>query len=123
VQRHRGESDLNRVADPGWRLAILGEYAHLPVRLVRLIEHIKGRTPLRSLAIIDLAEIEKVALDHPAARAHAFHNAPVAVLLAILKTLVTLQVHAPIFAGNNPASMGWVCPTSQISKRTHENKG
>jgi hypothetical protein len=81
---------------------------------------LKGRTPLGALCIIDLTEIEHLALDQATACAHALDDAPVTMLLAILKTLMTLQVHGSIFAGNHPASMGRVCPTSHLGNQPTE---
>jgi len=91
--------------------------------VIRFIEHIESRAPLSSLGVIDLAQIEKLALYHTSTGANAFDDAPVTMLFASLRSLVTLQLHEAIFSQKNRSSTGKVCPTARFEKRTPENTG
>jgi hypothetical protein len=66
-------------------LPILGEQRDLSGLLAVLIERLDRPAPRSALAVIDLAKIQHVSLHRATARHPAvLHNAPVAVLLAVL---------------------------------------
>ena len=90
---------------------------------MRLVEHVQRRTPLRLLAVVEFAQIKELPLMNAPARADTFHDAPVAVLLAVLQSLVASQVHAPIFPQKTEPSTGKVCTTAYFGTRPLENKG
>ena len=93
VQRHLRDVDLHHLAVQLGRLPVLGKQRHL-TRSRPAFQHLDGAAPRRALAVVDLAEIQDLTLDDPAA-AHAavLHHAPVAVFLAVLESLLAAHEH------------------------------
>ena len=93
VQRHSRDVDLHHLAVQRRRLPILGKQRHLP-QFRPAFQHLDRAAPRRALAVVDLAEIQDLSLHDPAA-AHAavFDHAPVAVLLAVLESLLAAHEH------------------------------
>ena len=80
------ELDLHHVAIQRRCHPILGEQRELLRLLPAFVKHLDGLAPRRFLTVIDLTQIKHMPLDHPApCGAAAFHNAPVAMLFAILE--------------------------------------
>lgn len=79
---------------PGNR-AILREQGHLQGPSPAFGENLNGPPPGRLLAVVDLAEIKHLALDHPAtAHPPVLHKAPTAVRLAVLAPGLAAEKHA-----------------------------
>ena len=73
--------------------------------------------PGGALRVVDLAQVEDVALHHGAADAAALDDGPGAMLLAVLAARAALEKHAPSVAGERPEGIGWVA-----TARTFEEK-
>ena len=72
---------------------VRGKQRQLP-RARRLVQHRNRAAPRRALTVVDLPEIEHLALHDPApADAHVLHHAPVAVLLAVLAAHLAAHEH------------------------------
>jgi hypothetical protein len=97
TQRHLIEPDLNRIGYIRGRRSIVREQTHLPNRIIRLIQNVQSRTPLRFLAIVEFAQIKKLTFHHAAFGADTFNDTPVPVFLPVFEPPVTLQVHDAIF--------------------------
>lgn len=52
-----------------------------------LVEGLDGALPLLALRVVQLAEVERLALEDAPTDAHVLHHAPVGVLLAVLEPL------------------------------------
>ena len=90
------ELDLHDIAIQHRRGPVLGKQRHLLQRRAAA-ENLDRAAPLGALAVVDLAEIEKLALDHTAATdPGALDDTPVAVLLAVLESLLAAHEHARI---------------------------
>ena len=93
VQRHLRQVDLHHLAIQRRRVAIVGKQRHLP-RPRLALHHLDGAAPGRALAVVDLAEIDNVALNNPAATdPDVLHHAPVAVLLAVFEASLAAHEH------------------------------
>ena len=93
VQRHLRDVDLDHLAGQFRRLAILGKQRHLP-RPRLALHHINRAAPRRTLAVVDLAQIEDLTLNHPAATdPDVLHHTPIAVLLAVLEASFAAHEH------------------------------
>jgi hypothetical protein len=65
----------------------------LPARLVKRLDALQ---PRRTLAVIDLTEIEHMPIDHtPAREPPLLGNAPITVLIAVFDASMALQIHTP----------------------------
>ncbi len=95
VQGHRVETHAYGVHRLCGRGAVLREQAHLAYTRAPSVNHFDRGTPLGPLGIIDLSEVEDLPRADAVARPHAFGDTPVAVLLAVLESLVAFEVHAP----------------------------
>src|SRR5450432_2518632 len=94
AQTHAAQADRNHVAVENRRRAVLGEQRDLR-RLSRLVEDLDRATPGRMLAIVDLAEIGYLSLNHaPALNAPVLDNRPGTMLLAVLAANLVAQKHA-----------------------------
>src|SRR5271157_2993523 len=95
MQLHRIEPHLHAEARGVIRDASLGrEQRELARPLALLVEGLDDPRPSPMRAVVDLAQIQHRALDHPAAgTAPAFDNAPVAVLFAVFPSPSESQVH------------------------------
>ena len=72
---------------------VFGEQVDL-AWLVGLVDGFDGAGPVGAFAIVDLAKIEQGLLDGFTGRdAAVFHNAPVAMLFAVLESFVRTQKH------------------------------
>ena len=81
------EPDVHGLAVQRRHLPVGGEQGKLCRANPALSEHFNGLAPCRLLGLVDLAQIEHMALHHTArGAAPAFHNAPVAVPFAVLET-------------------------------------
>ena len=105
-QLQRLQLDPHHLAVQLRRLPVGREQRHgLAVRAAA--QHLDRPAPRRPLAVVDLAEVQHLALHHPAVRAAAvLHHAPVAVLLAVLEASLGAQEHGPEACRNTPASQG-----------------
>ena len=93
VQRHLRDVDLDHLAPQRRCLPILGKQRHLPGPR-RALHHLDRAAPRHALAVVDLAEIENLALNDPAAAdPDVLHHAPVAVLLAVLEASLAAHEH------------------------------
>src|SRR5204863_9883653 len=95
MQLHGPQPDLHPMA-----LGVIGqrpvggEQGQLGCLLRPLVEGLDHPAPAFLLAVVDLAEIEHLALhDFAAGAALALDNAPVAVLLAVLEASIRAQIH------------------------------
>src|SRR4051794_25517360 len=82
-----------------------GKQGQLPGLLHLFVKGLDRPAPGFVLAVVDLAEIKHLALDDLAAGAAlAFHNAPIAVLLAVLQASIRSQIHREpsLHQGNSP---------------------
>lgn len=83
----------NRLAGQLRSLPILREQGHR-LRARIFAHHLHRPAPRRTLAVVDLAQVQNLTLDHPTvAPAAALHHAPVAVLLAVLEASSAAHVH------------------------------
>ena len=81
------EPDVHGLATQRRRLPVGGEQGKLCRATPAIGEHLDGLAPHRPLAVVNLAQIQHVPLHHTArGGAPVFHNAPVAVLFAVLET-------------------------------------
>ena len=104
LEAQRVEAHLHRVGAAGRRRAVGGEQRELAQRARMLVKDGDGAFPRELLAVIDLTEVEHVALRDLAARvATALHDRPRAVLLAVLPPHTALQEHAGSLADRGPA--------------------
>ena len=93
ARTHAAQSDRNHVAVENRRRTVLREQRDLR-RLSRLVEHLDRATPGRMLAIVDLAEIGHLSLNHaPALNAPVLDDRPGPMLLAILAANLVAQKH------------------------------
>jgi hypothetical protein len=99
-----GQSDVTKVEldrgmfEVGCGGAVFGEKVDL-ADLVAFIDRFDGAGPGGAVAVVDLAEIEQGFLNGPAAcDAAVFDDTPVAVLLAVLESLVRSQKHDPAWS-------------------------
>jgi hypothetical protein len=87
--------DLDDLAGQLRSRPVFREQGHLRRGGAVLVEDRDGAAPGRLLGIVDLAEVEHLALHHPPVGHPAIlHHAPVAVLLAVLLTRLGSQEHA-----------------------------
>jgi hypothetical protein len=75
---------------------IRGKKRHLARIFCSLIEYADRFTPRGVLSIIDFAQIQQLPFPSACPCAHTLHDAPTAVLFAILFPGATFQIHAPI---------------------------
>jgi hypothetical protein len=93
VQLHPVEPHLQTIGVCR-NLAISGKQRQLPLPLASFIEGFDQSSPSLALAVIDLAEIKHLPLDHFAAGAtFVLDDVPVAMLLAVLEASVEAQEH------------------------------
>ena len=96
VQPQTAQPDMHHIAVQCRCLPILGEQRDLSGLLAVLVKRLNRPAPRRALAVIDLAQIQHMPLHRPPARHPAvLHDAPVAVLLAVLPANLVAQKHAP----------------------------
>ena len=76
-------------------------------------------TPIPLLAVVDLAEVQHLALHHSAAStALALDNIPIAMFFAVLQASVELQEHGPIkLRGTKPMKRDLVYTTGELPTR------
>ena len=70
----------------GLRRAVFREELQLP-DVAFLVERLDGALPLLALRVVQLAEVERLALEDAATDAHAPDHAPVGVVLAVPEPL------------------------------------
>ena len=75
-------------------------------RMAFLVERLDRVLPPRALRVVELAEIEGLALEHAPAGTHALHQTPVHMDFAILATLVRFQKHATILSCSRDGARG-----------------
>jgi hypothetical protein len=94
-EEHLAHPDLHGVERVGGYAAVIGEQAH-GLRLLAALAHDRERlAPGRLLGVVDLAEVEHLALEHLAAwQPPGLDDAEVSMLLAVLTPLACLEVHA-----------------------------
>jgi len=94
-QPHLAQSDRNHVAVESRRDAVLGEKRDLR-RASAFVERFDGAAPTRALAVVDLAEIENLTLNHaPVVNPAGLDHRPGPMLLAVLAANLVAQKHAP----------------------------
>jgi hypothetical protein len=94
VQPKAAEPDMHHIAVQCRGLPILGEQRDLSSLLAVLVKCFDRLAPARPLDIVDLAQIQHMALQRPPARhSPVLHDAPVAVLLAVLTANLMAQKH------------------------------
>ena len=71
------------------RSAEQGQLAGLPPHRIKHPGHLG---PSRLLAVVDLAQIEQMPLHPTLARAHLLPNAPIAMILAVFESVMTVQI-------------------------------
>ena len=73
---------------------VFGKQSHRARQRLAVLKNLDGLLPGRLLLVVDLAQVENVALDDFAARATlVFHDRPVAVFLAIFLSRAPTQKH------------------------------
>ena len=83
----------------------IGEKRHLGGGIARRVHHLNGAAPGGTLAVVDLAEVEHLALHDPAiGRAAVFDDTPVAVILAVFAAVLVAQEHGTSVR-KNPATL------------------
>ena len=103
---HVRDPDLHHLAVQRRGGPIRGKQRQLP-RARRLVQHRNRTAPRRALTVVDLPEVEHLALHNPAAAdAHVLHHAPVAVLLAVLAAHLAAHEHASIVRAGDPSIKG-----------------
>src|SRR5271157_4349339 len=108
MQLHRIEPHLHPIARGViGHIAPCREQCELTRLLPLLVKGLDDPRPSRVLAVVDLAQIQHGALDHPAAStAPVFDNAPVTVLLAVLLSPGESQEHAGYSTLNTACKKG-----------------
>ena len=93
--RMRSHADAHHFAvQLGKRVAVVGKQGKLARRFGAVGEGFDGAHPAGALAVVELAEVQQMALDHAsAAHATAFDDAPVAVLFAVFVAGPRAQEH------------------------------
>ena len=125
-QLHLRELDLKGVEGVGRNGAVVGEQGQLLGLLVGAVEDVQCLSPGRLLGIVDLSEIQDralgdmLAIDAAAGDAAVLDDAEVAVLLAVLPSLVRLQEHAPIVRPSAKPGKG---AGLHYSRLTHPSDG
>ena len=76
--------------------AVFREELQLP-DVAFLVEGLDGMLPLLALRVVQLAEIERLALEDAATDAHVLHHAPVVVDLAVLESLCSPYEHSAYY--------------------------
>ena len=75
--------------------AVFREQRHLRRSTMGLIYHLHRSTPRRFLPVVDLAQVQLLALDHtPVGDAAILNDAPVSVLFAVVAACLGWQEHA-----------------------------
>ena len=94
AQSHAAQPDRNHVAWKRRRNAVFRKQRDL-LRPSAVIEDLDRPDPRRALAVVDLAEIQHVPLNHPPApNAPVLHHRPTSMLLAVLPPNLAAQKHA-----------------------------
>ena len=95
AQSHAVHADAHHFAvQLGKRVAVVGKQGKLARRFGAVGEGFDGAHPAGALAVVELAEVQQMALDHAsAAHATAFDDAPVAVLFAVFVAGPRAQEH------------------------------
>ena len=105
TQLQSAQFDLDHRAGQFRRLAVLREQGHLRRGAAVLIKDLNGLAPGRPLGVVDLPQVQDMALhDPPASHATVLHHTPVAVLFAVLLARLGSQEHADS-VGRNPARL------------------
>src|SRR5271166_1845286 len=108
AQPHAAEPDMHHITVQRRRRTILGEQRDRPGALAALVKCFDGPAPRRSLAIVDLAQIQHVPLHlSTAANPAVLDDAPIAMLLTVLATDLVAQKHA--------ARLSQLCAVSQAT--------
>jgi len=116
---------MHHVAIQRRRRPILGEQRDLPAALADFVKCLDRLTPGGSLAVVDLAQIQQVPL-HRATAGHpaVLHNAPVAVLLAVLAANLVAQKHATTIPDAAAVSQAtWSAPHAVVATSSRFTAG
>lgn len=94
AEAQAAQTNLDDIAlQHGWS-AVIGEERHLGGGIARRVHYLNGAAPGGTLAVVDLAEVEHLALHDPAiGRAAVFDDTPVAVILAVFAAVLVAQEH------------------------------
>ena len=138
MRRRRLKKLWKRLGDPNHfavqrrSLTPLWKQRHLP-RARLAFQHLDRAPPRRTLAVIDLPQIQHLALHHPpATHAHVLHHAPIAVFLTVLVACLAAHKHEQIvgavgsrikdqgrhYTGNRP----WSSPKNRDLQRQSSTK-
>ncbi len=86
---------------------VLGKQRQRPWSRTALLDHLDRFAPCQLLVVVDLAQIQHVALHHPTAgRALVLHHGVGAVLLAVLSANLLSQEHGGPLAARRPLGNG-----------------
>ena len=112
--------DPNRLAVQFRGFAIIGKQRHRRRSTIPL-QHLDGPAPRRPLAVVDLTQVQHLALNHtPVAVAAVLHHAPVAVLLAVLEASLGAHEHGAIACPNHTPNQGPKSALQPFSQRPHQ---
>ena len=122
VPQFQPQPNLAPVAQVPHRQPIHPDPDHLPVafagrravgrekgelaRMAFLVQRLDRRLPPRALRVVELAEVEGLALEDAPADTHALHQTPVHMDFSILATLVRFQKHATILSCSRDGARG-----------------
>ena len=112
VQPKTAEPDMHHIAIQCRCLPILGKQRDLSGLLAIFVERIDRPAPRRPLGIVDLAQVQHVSLHRAAAGdTTVLHDAPVAMLLAVLSANLVAQKHGRRLSKTAAVSQGtWSAP-------------
>ena len=82
---------------------IQGQFARL---LAHHVKHLGDLGPSRLLAVVDLAQIEQMPLHPSLAGAHLLGDAPIAMILAVLKPVMAMQIRLGHDNGEHLTAIG-----------------
>ena len=96
-QLHFAQLDLDGIQGIKRDRPVFGKQTQCRRALLALVEDFQGLAPGGLLAVVDLTQIQHAALDDSAGlQAAAFLDAVVAVFLAVLRSPMASQEHAPV---------------------------
>ena len=122
MQAQRAHVDPHDFAVQLRRFPVVGKQRHRRRPGIPL-EHLDRAAPGGALAVVDLAQIEELALHHAAvAVAAVLHHAPIAVLLAVLESSLGAHKHGRIACPNGPSNQGARSALQAIRRGSDQEK-
>src|SRR3954453_22154388 len=103
---------MHHIAIQRRRRAILGKQRDLFGLLTALVKRFDRLAPCRSLVVVDLSQMQHMPLHRaPGGHTAVFHDAPIAVLLAVLAANLVAQKHDARLSKPQAVSQGpWSAP-------------